>query len=58
MAKHFDDHLLFERLTDEELDSDQCVTMMKADTEEAKKVSRNKGNKYVACFRRLEDPEW
>ncbi|KAL3464755.1 putative methyltransferase-domain-containing protein [Aspergillus heterothallicus] len=49
---------LFERLTQEELDRDDCVKVMMDSTEEGKKVSRNKGNKYVAVFKRKEDPEW
>ncbi|KAF8468847.1 putative methyltransferase-domain-containing protein [Kalaharituber pfeilii] len=58
MAKHFEDHPLFIRLTDEELAADECVEIMKTETEEGKKVERNKGTKYVACFRRLADPDW
>lgn len=58
MARHFDEHPLFTRLTDEELNSDLCVEVMKNDTEEGKKVSRNNGTKFIACFRRLEEPEW
>ncbi|RAH72058.1 tRNA (guanine46-N7)-methyltransferase [Aspergillus aculeatinus CBS 121060] len=49
---------LFERLTDEELTQDPCVRVMSEETEESKKVTRNKGNKYVAVFRRKEDPAW
>lgn len=58
MAKHFDDHPLFERLTEGELEGDICVDVMKVDTEEGKKVERNNGRKFVACWRRTEDPEW
>ena len=58
MAKHFDDHPLFQRISQEGLDADECVATMMTETEEGKKVTRNKGNKYVACFTRLEDPEW
>lgn len=35
-----------------------CVRLMMTETEEGKKVTRNKGNKYVAVFRRLLDPAW
>ncbi|KAG2418262.1 hypothetical protein HFD88_001363 [Aspergillus terreus] len=49
---------LFERVPDEELQQDPCVEVMREATEEGKKVSRNKGNKYVAVFRRKADPEW
>jgi len=58
MAKHFDEHPLFERLTGEEVDDDVCVAVMKTDTEEGKKVERNGGRKFVACWRRQADPEW
>ncbi|KAH8422663.1 tRNA (guanine46-N7)-methyltransferase [Aspergillus melleus] len=49
---------LFERVSEEELQNDPCVRVMSEETEESKKVTRNKGNKYVAVFRRKEDPEW
>ncbi|KAL2828915.1 putative methyltransferase-domain-containing protein [Aspergillus cavernicola] len=49
---------LFERVGEEEVEADECVRVMKEATEEGKKVSRNKGNKYVAVFRRKGDPEW
>lgn len=58
MAKHFDDHELFERLTAQDLEEDECVGIMATATEEGKKVERNKGEKFIACFRRLPDPEW
>lgn len=56
MAKHLDEHPMFERLGEEEQENDVCVKIMRTDTEEGKKVARNKGNKWVACFRRIEDP--
>ncbi|KAJ5086623.1 hypothetical protein NUU61_007930 [Penicillium alfredii] len=49
---------LWERVSDAELEADPCVRVMKFETEESKKVSRNNGNKYVAVFRRKADPEW
>lgn len=58
MARHLEDHPLFDRMTPEELEGDVCVETMMGDTEEGKKVTRNNGNKFVACFRRREDPEW
>ena len=42
----------------EEEEGDECVEVMKMETEEGKKVTRNGGTKFVACFRRLEDPAW
>ncbi|KAK6511907.1 tRNA (guanine-N(7)-)-methyltransferase (tRNA(m7G46)-methyltransferase) [Arthrobotrys musiformis] len=56
MAKHLDDHPMFERLPEEEQEEDVCVKIMRTDTEEGKKVARNQGSKWVACFRRIEDP--
>ncbi|KAF2222901.1 methyltransferase related protein [Elsinoe ampelina] len=41
---------------DEEIEA--CVRLMMVETEEGKKVTRNKGGKFVAVFRRLEDAEW
>jgi len=58
MVQHFDAHPSFERLSEEEQDADKCVHIMRTETEEGKKVERNKGQKFVACYRRLEDPPW
>lgn len=58
MVQHFDEHPSFERLPKDEEAEDECVKTMMVETEEGKKVERNKGEKFVACFRRLEDPPW
>ena len=58
MAEHFTNHPSFERLSEADLEGDVCVATMMVDTEEGKKVERNKGQKFVACFRRLDDPPW
>ncbi|KFX91534.1 hypothetical protein V495_02981 [Pseudogymnoascus sp. VKM F-4514 (FW-929)] len=58
MVQHFDAHPSFERLTDEEQEADKCVHIMRTETEEGKKVERNKGMKFVACYRRREEPPW
>ncbi|KAI9800362.1 MAG: hypothetical protein M1825_004132 [Sarcosagium campestre] len=58
MTGHFDAHASFEKLTQAQLDADECVAVMQTETEEGKKVDRNQGPKFVACFRRLLDPEW
>ncbi|KAL8682198.1 MAG: hypothetical protein Q9186_001736 [Xanthomendoza sp. 1 TL-2023] len=58
MVKHFEEHLSFERVDREDEAEDECVKTMMVETEEGKKVERNKGEKFVACFRRLEDPPW
>ncbi|KAJ8331480.1 tRNA (guanine-N(7)-)-methyltransferase (tRNA(m7G46)-methyltransferase) [Batrachochytrium dendrobatidis] len=55
MVKHLDEHPLFVRLTDAELEFDPCVPCVMQDTEEGKKVARNSGDKYLAVYRRIED---
>lgn len=56
MVEHLEAHPSFERVSKEEEEKDECVEVMRTETEEGKKVERNKGPKYVALFRRLEDP--
>ncbi|OTA92853.1 hypothetical protein M434DRAFT_21711 [Hypoxylon sp. CO27-5] len=58
MVQHFETHPSFERIPEDEQDADACVGVMRTETEEGKKVERNKGQKFVALFRRLEDPPW
>jgi tRNA (guanine-N7-)-methyltransferase len=58
MVQHFDVHPSFERVPQDEQDADECVQIMNVETEEGKKVERNNGQKFVALFRRLEDPPW
>lgn len=58
MVGHFAAHASFERLDEEEMKEDGCVELMKMETEEGKKVERNGGEKFVACFRRVRDPPW
>lgn len=58
MVEHFEGCKLFQRLTEQEEEKDECVEVMKMETEEGKKVGRNGGTKYVACFRRVDDPAW
>jgi tRNA (guanine-N7-)-methyltransferase len=58
MKERFGGCSLFERLSEEEVEADECVEVMREETEEGKKVTRNGGVKYVACFRRKSDPEW
>jgi tRNA (guanine-N7-)-methyltransferase len=65
MKGHFEKHPSFERVEKvfEEGDKngdgmDECVRTMRTETEEGKKVERNNGIKFVACFRRVEDPAW
>ncbi|KAJ1949763.1 tRNA (guanine-N(7)-)-methyltransferase (tRNA(m7G46)-methyltransferase), partial [Linderina pennispora] len=54
--EHMEKHELFERIPEEELKDDPAVPCVCNSTEEGKKVARNKGSKYLACFRRIEDP--
>lgn len=58
MVKHLEEHPMFKRLSKEWEDSDKCVQIMRKDTEEGKKVERNQGDKFVACYVRLEKPEY
>jgi tRNA (guanine-N7-)-methyltransferase len=58
MVERFEAHPSFERVGDAEVEADECVAVMREETEEGKKVTRNKGKKFVAVFRRGEDPEW
>lgn len=57
MKKHFAEHPLFVQLTPEEEAADPCVALMTTETEEGKKVARNAGEKFIACFWRQPDPE-
>ena len=65
MVKHFvgdeagDAAELWERVDGQDwLENDPCVRIMGEETEESKKVTRNGGKKFVAIFRRREDPPW
>lgn len=50
-------HPCFERIPDEELESDPCIKAMTEETEEGKKVARGGGKKYFAVFRRKQDED-
>lgn len=56
MVKHFTEHPLFTRVSEEELAEDIIVGRLGTCTEEGKKVLRNGGKNYIAVFRRVEDP--
>lgn len=57
MAHHLNQFPLFEYIPTEELEKvDPIVDQIRNATEEGKKVTRNNGEKFVACFRRLEKP--
>ena len=66
---HFEDEFLagpgrelWERVKEEEFEGEgdlaKCVRVMREETEEGKKVERNGGKKFVAVWRRRDDPEW
>jgi tRNA (guanine-N7-)-methyltransferase len=54
MVHHLQGHPLFERMTEEELKGDPCIPCVMQETEEGKKVERNKGDKFLAVFKRIE----
>lgn len=54
MVKHLDEHELYERLTEEEMAQDVIVEKLYESSEEGLKVTRNKGDKFVAIYRRLQ----
>lgn len=56
MVDHFEKFPLFKRMTDEELKDDIVVDKLYNSTEEGQKVTRNKGDKFLAVFRRIADP--
>jgi len=58
MVKHLDEHPLFERRSEEFENTDKCAQVMRVVTEESKKVERNHGDKFVACYRRLPNPDF
>jgi tRNA (guanine-N7-)-methyltransferase len=58
MVEHLESHPSFARVGQDEVESDECVNVMRTETEEGKKVERNGGTKYVAVFRRFEDEPW
>lgn len=58
ILNHFNAHPSFDRVPETEQEDDECVHIMRMKTEEGMKVERNHGPRYVALFRRLEDPPW
>lgn len=54
MVKHLDEHELYERVGEEEMAQDVIVEKLYESSEEGLKVTRNKGDKFVAIYRRLE----
>lgn len=69
MVRHFEAHKSFQRIVDDEVEGKgewegkdgevaMCVAVMRTETEEGMKVERNKGLKFVACYRRIENQPW
>ncbi|XP_014784953.1 tRNA (guanine-N(7)-)-methyltransferase isoform X1 [Octopus bimaculoides] len=56
MVQHFENFPLFERVLDHDLQSDVVIEKLYESTEEGQKVTRNKGEKFLAVFRRINDP--
>jgi len=54
MVDHFTKFPLFVRVPDEELKADVVVDKIYNSTEEGQKVTRNKGEKWLAVFRRID----
>ncbi|XP_029007278.1 tRNA (guanine-N(7)-)-methyltransferase [Betta splendens] len=57
MVKHFTEHPLFTRVTEEELVDDVIISRLGTCTEEGKKVQRNGGKNFLAVFRRIEESD-
>ena len=56
MTQHLEAHPLFQRLNDEEMEQDPVVAKLFESTEEGQKVTRAKGQKWCAVFKRVPDP--
>lgn len=57
MDNHLKAFPLFEYVTEEDLRAEgkgPIIDAVYTSTEEGKKVERNKGDKWLACFRRIE----
>lgn len=56
MKSHFVNHPLFEEMTPGDYKDDPVIEQLYNSTEEGQKVTRNKGDKYMAIFKRIKDP--
>ncbi len=56
MVEKLEGHPLFKRVSEEEMKEDPVVEKLYESTEEGQKVSRTKGEKWCAVFRRVPDP--
>jgi len=55
MVKHFTEHPLFRRVTNEQLSGDVIIPHLYGSSEEGQKVTRNSGSKFLAVFTRVKD---
>jgi len=53
MVKHLSEHPLFTRVSDEENNDDPIIPHVFNSSEEAKKVDKSGGKKYLAVFSRI-----
>ena len=58
MRERFAGSRQFEEVGEEERERDECVGVMREETEEGRKVGRNGGSKFVSVWRRVVDPPW
>lgn len=49
---------LWEEVPEEERERDVCMRAVREETEEGRKVQRNGGDKFAACWRRRRNPDW
>ena len=49
---HLDNHPMFERIPDEDLQDDPCISAMRGETDEAHKVIKKEGDIFHAVFRK------
>lgn len=56
IVQHFHEHPLFDDVPQEELNVDPIIEKLYESTEEGQKVTRNKGDKFLAVFKRVPDP--
>ncbi|KAK9843552.1 hypothetical protein WJX81_008511 [Elliptochloris bilobata] len=57
MAARLDEHVLFRRLSEEEVAGDVAGGMLTSATEEGMKVARNEGQTFVAIYERIQPVE-
>ena len=56
MRERLEAHPMFDAISDAELEGDPAAALLATATEEGKKVKRNGGSTWRACFRRREAP--